>query len=530
MDSLDKNTVENAENHKDNLSPEDEEALFKEFPALRGLMARLDVEMNKDDYDVNDWRVWTWAYNYLSSWYPSRFLQILFIAVIYYIVRLSIRAVQARFTISQVVTTIVAAETVITPILGVFVPVLITLYLVQQHKGDVLFDGVTRLMVMFTLSSFALLPVAAICSTGNVGVAIYCGIFVRVAMMAMSLWYWGDLCFELLLSTSTVESLVRLWRWLVTVAIIIMGTAFRLATIFGMDLLKNKMRLNAETIRIGLGKTFPTALSLCNDPRGLFFCAALLMSLIFFYILYLFIFALNFGQIHHHRNCRSWLPQSLISMGVFLPDIHPDALLQRISASDKSSSYVPSRAMLLHHEDSVVEVDSSFLSTEASMPIFSYLEQEDEILAKEGASEWIKPRDEQLPVSKTLTAEKRSSGALLNWAQPLSPHEANMTFEEYFQTLQEDEYQYDPKSGNWIFDKESLGGIRADDGNRKGEIEETKRSSHEANSPPPDVPVDDSTKAEYATSTEFQPYLERFIEGSDENKDDSDGPQNIVFV
>lgn len=530
MDSWEKDREEDVIDPEDLLSSEDEEALFKEFPALRELATKMDTEMSKGDYDANDWRIWTWAYNYLCPWYPSRFLQLSFIALIYYVVRRSIRAIQARFTVSQIVTAVVAAEGAITPVLGVFFPVLITLYLLLKHRRNVIFDGVTRIMVMFTLSSFALLPVAAICSTGNVGAALYCGIFVRIVMMSMSLWYWGDLCFELLLSTSIVESLVRFWRWVVTVFIIIMGTTIRLLGISGIVPFKNTMGANAETLRLYLGKTFQTALSLCNDPRGLFFGATLLMVLISSYMVYLFIFALNFGQIHHHRNCQSWFLQFLINVGLFSPNVHPDALLHRISASDKSTSYVPSQTMLLRREDSVLDADSSFLSTDTVMPIFTYLEEEHEILAKEGAAEWIKPREEQLPVSETLSAEKRGIDALLNWAQPLKASEADMTFEEYFQTLQEDEYQYDPKSGNWIFDKESLGQLHTDGPVGKDKIEKENPDSHETSSTIPDVSVDDSTIVEFATSPEFQPFIKRFVEDSDEHKDDSDDPQNIIFV
>lgn len=530
LDSLEKERIENYEPGP-SLSAEDKEGLFQRIPALRQLAADLDAAIDEEDFDLDDSQIWTWVYYKLYPWYPSRLLQVASVAVAYYTIRAIIRAVRARYTLTQIVSTIVVTETIIVPAMAIIIPALVTIYLLLRKRGQTLFDAVTRTMVMFTASSFALLPVAAINSTGNVTLALIYGIFVRIPMMTMSLWYWGDLRREVNLPTSHLERFVQLWRWFTTVFVIFAGSVIRLIAVTGIFPFSKLLRSRAEGIRIHLGKKFPIALSLCNDPRGLFFGASLTMIAITLYILYLFIYATNFGQIRKHRKCESWLSRTFIRYGVFLPNVHPDATYYRISATEKTSSYIPSRAMLLRHEDSVFEVDSSFLSSEAIMPIFSYLEKEEEILAKDGATEWSKPRDQEVPLSGKMTAGKRDLNALLNWAQPLRPEEANMTFEEYFETLQEDEYQYDPESGNWVIDKKILGDLPANSIDQKDELPKNSPSDDAMiELSMPEIPVDDATIIEFATSPEFQPYLKRYIEELEENQDDPDEPTDTVYA
>lgn len=112
------------------------------------------------------------------------------------------------------------------------------------------------------------------------------------------------------------------------------------------------------------------------------------------------------------------------------------------------NSFLPSRAMLLRPRVGV-SVDSSMLSNDpATVPIFSLLEKEEEVMREEGIRQWIKPREEMFQQGR----EKDSAlQGLLNWARPMDERDADLTFEEYFQTLEDDEFEYDPSSGDWIF-------------------------------------------------------------------------------
>lgn len=530
------------------ISKEAEEALFEAFPSIRQLAKDMEVAMQADDYDPDDWRVFSWAYRYMAPWYPSRLLQAVMAAAIFWSSRTLMLTIRARFTTLQIATAIVTFDAFATAILAVALPLALTTYLMSRHRGNVRFDGLTRTLVMSSLSALPLLPITAVLSTGNTVIALLCGIFVRAGMMAMAMWYWLDLRREVFISSAPVAKLVRLWRRAVTLVVITGGSLFRIGCLTQKTPFVAIMLANAERMRLYLGKRFPIACSLCNDPRGLFLLTSLVLAAVVCHMMYLVIFGMDFGKTNEHRKLKSWLSSVFISKGIYQPNVHPDELLGRISAANKSISYTASRAMLLRHTDSVFEVDSGFLSTEAVMPIFSYLDKEDEILEKEGATQWMKPSEELVPISEKLSAEKRAKDGLKSWAQPLEKEEASLSFAEYFQTVSDDEYQYDGDSDSWIFNSAELGGPQPDDGGPSpinatasgspeteiatGEILGEAIAHVEDWTVMPEVPVDDATIEKFVSSPEFEPFIERYLKEFQEtyDKDDDGDDSSPIFA
>lgn len=550
LDELEKERREEIESEPvPELSKEVEEALFQKHPSIRQLSEEMSELMAKGDYDPNNWHAYTWAYNYLIPWAPSRALQAAIALAVFWSTRKVVKIIRRLYSPEHIMTVMVRFDAVSTLLLAAVIPLTLTLYLITRKRGEPQYDGLTRTLVMFTLSSIPLLPIAAITSTANVSMALVCGIFVRLAMQLTSLWYWVDLRREVFISQTVVGNIIRPWRWLVALFVIAYGTVIRLTSLMDLYPFQTVMEKNADAIRISLGKRFPVALSLCNDPRGLFLGASLILIAVLCHMVYLVIFAVDFGRTQQkHRKLNSWLSHYMISRGIFQPNEHPQELLGKLSAVDKAVSYTPSSAMLLRREDSVLEVESRFISTEAAMPIFSYLDNEEEILKKEGASQWMKPNDELVPVSDQLSEEKRSLDGLLTWAQPLLSEETDLSFAEYFQTIQDGDYQYDNDSDSWVFNNDALLGDSPDngvEGDVEGEADGAKSSRpidadmdgdvtpHEDWLRMPELPVDDETIAKFITDPQYQPYIKKYMDELRElqKDDDTDTPSPpTIFV
>lgn len=500
------------------LDPKIEEELFKEFPMLRTLHERTSVRLhngktlNCDD----DSRVFSKLYLLLKPRYPNPYLLAGISLFLYFAIRASIRTVRARYSILQIVTCIVTVESFLVCILAVAIPLVLTLYVVATQRDKPAADCITRMLVMYCLSAVMLAPVAGTASTGNITLALNCGIVVRSAMLAPTLWYWKDLCKEQMLGTSILSRIFQSWRMLVTITVLIPGIIIRVLGLANTLPFNISLYTSADTLRRRMGSRFPVACSLFNDPRGLYFLSGLFFIAAGSYLIYLVVFALDFLRVRNHRSSKTILSQLLKSRGVFQPDIHPMEIEGKLSAQNLSGAYIPSPAMLLKPKDRLLDPDSRFLSTETSLPIFALLDNEEEILRSEGAKEWIKSRERQLPITEDYSETQRALDSLYNWARPLEGSEAEQSFEEFFDTIDDSQYQYDHDSGEWILKNQEL--FREPPSYESPIISEDDMKE--------DQRINDNL-TQFATSSEMQPFLKKYIEDFDSGiRDDEDDDED----
>lgn len=519
-----------------------EEELFQTYPYLREVAAQVEAGIAKDNYDPNDWRDFTWLYYRLETWHPSRFLQLLAAVATYAAARRVVSIIRARYTVPQLIALFVSTEVFIVPILAFAIPFLLMAYVMYRHHGQPHSDGLTRNLVMYNLSALMLMPVAAMAATGNPVLSMTLGIWVRMGMQLPALWFWYDLYHEVRVSDRPFAYVFRAWRWLVTYLVLLPGILLRTLALSNRVPLTGMLVERATVLRLRIAKMFPVALSLFADPRGLFLAACLIASAVFVYMLHLVVYATPLFRIRNHRECNTWLTYALVQCKVILPNVHPEEARMKSTAPPNVKSYTPAAAMMLRYNDSVFELDSSFLTSEAIMPIFSYLEKEKEILKTEGATHWIKPRDEPAPDAGLVDELQLAKFALENWSRPLDSVEAEMNFTEYFQTINDDEYQYDPDSGNWVFDDEALANQMTDQpvnpvDNNAIDFNTLERIGPEGDdsiaiSVPPELqPWLEKFAEQEKQRTGMDPWLEKFVDGDEtHNEDDTDDPPVTVFV
>lgn len=523
LDEIFKESQRNAEPHEP--FPEHvEQYFFKKIPALAETNKAIEDDMAKGDYDSYNGQAFTWAYHKLTPWYPSRLLQLISVVLPIFLVRKLYFVLRARYSLVTIVQALVRFENITNVILLAAVPMILATRLLPISRSDTRTDGVRRSLVMAMLSSIPLMPIAAAAATGNITLALYTGVIVRLGPLAMAFWYWRDLRREIILSPFPRSIAFRIWRMLVSFIVIIGGSSLRIAAICGIKSISIReiMESSAAALRKSAGQSFPIALSLCNDPRGLFFGAGLLLTGLLLYMLYVIMFATEFFSNRIHRSTFTPITSMSIRSGLYQPNVHPEEYFSALPDSEASKAYIPARAMMLTHDDDLLLSDTSMVTAAESMPIEEYLEREYEIMAKEGISEWTKPRGEQIPLVGEMTEYQRAMDGLLLWARPLPDEEANMTFAEYFETLEEDEYVYDPLTENWVFDNPGALNDPATEKNLSSDTTSNGTTPHAEGS-------DDLTESE--SFAELEPWIRKML-GNEANKndDDKDGPSQSIFV
>lgn len=508
--------------------------LFEKYPHIKAMDEKMTALMREEDYDPEDHRVYSWAYQKLRPWAPGVLCQVLMAVGTVWSLRAVWRAVRERFSIPVIVGTLIRMETIYTVVLTVAIPAVICMWAIAKSRNDFRTDGVRRAAIMYTLSSILLLPVAAIASVGHAAAAAAAGTLVRLLPMSMSLWYWRDLRREVFLGSALLAHIFRVWRFFTTFLVVIGGCFLRIAGIIREQQFPSARFLakSAEDLRLRLGKSFPVAFSLCNDPRGLFFGACVALSAGVVYGIYVGVYVTDFGRIQDHRKTDSILTTALIHADLYQPNEHPLKKINGLSCPESESSFLPSPAMMLRPQDDLITVDSGLLSDETPMPIFGFLDKEDEI--SDGVGQWLRPRYEQVPLSENLSRLKRSRDALLAWARPLDEKEADMTFAEFFETLDDDEFRYDSGSGNWVFEDEDVPG---DNGAKNSKlVEDIMNANDESEIDTADLEkvirdLGDINLKELASSPELDPLLRReILDEKLSDGDDADDPSVTVFV
>lgn len=503
------------------LAPDVEENFLNQFPQLRRLHEQKEVRLHNGRvfHCDDDAPVFSKLYQLLRPRYPNPLLISVGAVSIYFATRAGIRLIRSKFSLQQIVTAIVSVETFLVPIFAVAIPVLFTLYMVTVERGNALVDCTTRMLVMYSLSVTVLAPIAGAAATGNMALALICGVIGRVGMLIPALWFWEDLCSEQMFGSTKTCVFFQWWRVLVTAIVLLPGIILRVLSLGDILPFGPAFQTNAEAIRRRIGSRFPIALSLFNDPRGLFFLSALMLIFVGAYLVYLVVFPLDLLQMREHRKSKTILSRLFVEKGVFQPDEHPEEIEGKLSLGDSSKTYMPSSAMFLKLTDQNLELDSRYLSSEVSLPIFALLDNEDDILRREGAAEWIKSREEQLSVTEDYSEEQRALDALDNWSRPLRDDESEQSFEEFFDTIDDSQYQYDSDAGEWVV--------------KNSELFQQYRDQEDGSASSDDHGENEDEKNEnikkFAASVEMEPFLKRYIEDYDNSlhDDDSDDGSQI---
>lgn len=389
-------------------------------------------------------------------------------------------------------------------------------------------EGVNRSLVMFSASSIWLGLVTMIASVGHGGAAALVGTAVRIGPLAMALWYWRDLKIEVAMERGRLVHLYQIWRWVVTAVVVVGGSLIRIVGLEGGGV-EHQLEKGASEVRRRLGERFPVIFSLCNDVRGFFLLACLGAVVGAVYFVYLIVYVTDLFHVRDHRKCMSIMTRLMMKRGLYQPNEHPKKKFGRLSGGE--ISLLPSPVMMLRANEKEVPVDSSYLSREHTLPILSMLEKEDEILRKEGLDRWMKPRGEDVPLKNGLTYEERNLRAIANWARPLTEEEDNMSFAEFFQTVEDDEYRYDTESGNWVFtdlametekNRESMNKLKSSLNRVEPDFEELEKAIKD---------LSGMDLQELALSPDLDPSLrEEILRFKKLNDDDNENTQYIVSV
>lgn len=422
------------------LSDAQKQILFEREPYLREFDEALTTELERPDYDPNDYRAASWAYRKMKSRRSHPLLLAAVAASAYFAMSRVLRG----WVLADVVSFLLCVECRVAIVVAATGALLLCYGLCNESRVE----GVNRTLIMFSMSSLWLGLVAMIASVGYGGAAALMGAAVRVVPLAMALWYWRDLIVEANEARSWYVRLYKVWRWVVTVVIIVGGGLTRIIGLEGGGV-EHMLANSASQLRRKIGQRFPVALSLCNDVGGLLFLACLGAGVGIAYFVYLIVYVSDLFQVRDHRKCVSILTRFFVKYGLYQPNVDPKDRFARLSGGELS--LIPSPAMMLRRNNKYITADSRYLSTDYTLPILSLLEKEEEILRNGGMASWMKPRGEDVPLENGLTYVERSTNALSTWARPLTPEENDMSFAEFFETVEDDEYRYDPESGNWVF-------------------------------------------------------------------------------
>lgn len=456
------------------VQPEVTERLRNEFPMAKQFFEHMDKQMALDDYDPSDDQVFSWLYKRTRpTLLATSFKSLVACFVAFFAVKL-IQFIKLYEPKNVIANAIVSLDTVFTSLFVAIVPAFLLIwafYKTRLRDADV--DGIRRSLIMFSMTALTLPAVWAMTATANTSAGMVCGLFVRFMLM-ISLWWWSDLRQETSSKTALLGRVYRIWHTLVTLTVMLFGIASRLCHVAIPQIeVRSIFEQRADIIRVFLGNKFPVACSLCNDPGGLFLLGSLVIVGLTSYALYVLIFVTNCGQINRHRRTVSVLTSSMITRGVYQPNVHPEELRGRMSRCTENESFLPSKAMLLRPDKNLQVSDSMFFTTD-DMPVFTYLKREEDVKDREGFAEWLKPRSKQFEVSGEVGETERDRRALILWARPLEPEEEKLSIEDFFQTVEDDEYLYDPVSGNWVFSDEKLEQIREAGEKGDDQAEESK--------------------------------------------------------
>jgi hypothetical protein len=455
------------------LSDAELEALFDAVPALRRVdegLAKLLAD--EPGLDPDDAAVWTWAWRRMQPLFPRWVVVGARLAgggAAAVVARRRVRALVARVGWEGAALLAVRVDVVATAVLvGALLPALLVGVFVRRPRHS---DAPRRLVLGFAAAAAVWLPApAALVSAGFLRAGLAAGAAGRLFVLPAALWMWSDLGQEVMVMRVAERMLVgravAAWRWTVSLTVLLGGGLLRVAALWGMrggragggwgQAVRDVMLAHSVQARLAVASRFPVAMSLFADPGGLAFLAALALTVGAWYVLYVMVFVTEFMRIRFQRRTRSMVVDALIEWGVYRPNnmrAHRERLLS--TAPPGVAPHFPVPAMMLRRPPSL-DWMSGGIKTEQTPPFLTLLDEELEMMKTKGMARWNPPRNEFVPLSSTMTPDRRRREFLNTWARPLHGEDAGKGFADFFESIADEaEYEYNPETEEWVFAKDS---------------------------------------------------------------------------
>jgi Protein of unknown function (DUF3177) len=438
------------------LSDEQIEGLFSNYPHLRAENARVEAELA--GVDTSDPEVYSWFWRRWLKPAPSRRLVAgVVVAACAGLLKL-VAVVRARFSPHSLALAVARFDCVATVALfGVLGPLLLVWTLLRDSPIS---DAPRRLSLTTTISSLMLPATSALVASGYITTGLSLGALVRLVVLPLSLWMWEDLSLEVqvmdVFHRQPVATAFTFWRAVATVSVLVVGGCLRVLALAAPDFpplpVRNAFADSALQIRMSLAARFPVAMSLMGDPGGLAFLAALVIVFGLSGALYSAVFVSDFFSKRTHRKIRSVFANFLIAKGIYLPNKLKNRESLLSTAPPGVQPLFPMPAMMLRDDENIRGMGMGGVATVPVPRILQLLAEEDAVMKAKGMPRWMPPRSEFIPITQRRSALRRSQDFLRNWARPLDDSSASGSFVDFFESIDdENEYIYDPKTEDWVF-------------------------------------------------------------------------------
>jgi Protein of unknown function (DUF3177) len=441
------------------LTDDELELLFEKCPALRRVNDYIDKALvSTPGLDPDSTEAFTWASRMLEPWRPPYLLVGVLSYALFFLLRRFIAVVRIRYLPAQVALALVGVDLVATAALaGVFATLLLLWAMVKESDHS---DAQRRLSLTFSLTSSLLPAASALGACGFELAGLYVGAVARLVVLPLTMWMWSDLSQEIyvmrIIYDKPVAYAFSMWRLLTTVFVCLFGGILRIVALANRSELRLRelFMSRALDLRLKIFQRFPVALSLFGDPGGLAFLAGIVVMISFFYGVYVLMFVCDFMQICMHRRTSSLFSNTMISRGIYMPNEleERESLLNTGPAGVKP--HFPMQTMMLREGPALFGVGHGIVVDDMS-PLLELMGEEEGMMERKGMSRWNPPRNELIPLSAYMTPEKRSRNFLRTWARPMEDPDST-SFEDFFEGVDdEQEYEYDPNSENWVFARQS---------------------------------------------------------------------------
>jgi len=437
------------------LPPDVLEDLHREYPQLveiDRMFERLEAAADKDSsFDQNSPTPYSWLYLQERPWIPNKPFILVCSAAFIWCLRKAWLTLHRRYSPSVIAKTALHISLVSGLSLALLLP-LFLIYIARRNRtgNEDAHDPVVRTCTMVAATGAGLtVPTLLYASIGAIQSALIVDILSKGIALPYACWGWADLRDDVeKFGTTSISTIFRVWRLATTSMLCIFGTLMSAISLNFPSTLPLGAELAAlvTPVRQYLGERFPVALSLARDSGGLHFLAFLWMGVFVLNILHVLIVATDFGSIKSHRRSRTVLTTFFESRGMY-EDVNSWVLRNRGPGTFTGpGSYRPSQTMLLlpHESESLFGNVGALIQDEHRPAVFQLLEDEEKLAEDKGVESWIKDRNEWV-------SSDRNDDLLQYWAKPLTESQQKKPISDYFDLLEESEFEYDPDMDEWVF-------------------------------------------------------------------------------
>lgn len=426
---------------------------------LKGLIPQLDQldrELAVDkSYDPNNPAVYSWAYLQLRRAELKPIARRLLGGILGYAILRKVlpmlKEAVSTLSIGGLAAIALKVDFWASASIGFSAPLFLLLCLRGRDAGE---DAMRRVLVMYLSCASLLLLSSIAVSTGAVRAATIPATVVRLAVIPCALWFWNDLRHDIASSRAFLAPLFKAWRILTAIFVCILGGLLR-ASILATHSPSAAFTLlgrASSSLRESVGNHFPIALSLLLDPGGVQFLAFVAYTSCLLYGLYALFASTNFLSIRDHRSANLPLANLLASTGVYAGGYSTESTRRFTSTAPSGvKSYRPSSVMLLEKVEGLLASDSPLLGKEDRPAFLDLLDYEQVVMKQKDIKQWMPARNQFLVEDDKLSERDIKMNALLTWARPLTERQTQMPFAQFFETLDENDYEYDPEADQWSF-------------------------------------------------------------------------------